>query len=1299
LKAIEHKPNDDVILRALSDFGVVRRSLNPMLFDQYSNIQYLKDERNIPNIENRKNIVIEKLKLSVTFRDNILYIFSYLLHGRENELTEEQYTSLQTLYEFLKKKMIYMYNLLPILSKLDTTDKNQQTSIILLSLAKNLPSYIQCTAKYLANEIELKRIDLNVLLKPTAFETFNYLANIDLDTISKGKIKNEEMIGYDKYSNVTEKALGPAFVKLLYNLQTRKQPLSQELFGLILINLPNPSDDPVLEENIRYLYDLTKNNVIDHKIWNSIGRDPVGKDAYTLVFSVLTKILNSNVPIVIKNAAGYVYHHLKLVTVPTYVNSNFKYMNHLLEKDIDIGMLLSAIIPQEFDPDAVRMKDHLLTYFMRNYRNEDMNKILKGFNKFAYNDPLDLLLAFLTRLTTRVPSFPNINLHMLQQPATALLTAVIMKRYSRIFTPFVSPEVDVLILLESLKIPDVNPALQSTVDSIKFELVAQPQISVLLSTLIPTEKDKCLTPKQCLINTFQQIQKLQHNIPVTLTTKIQNVVYILKTTSQHPKQSYPTQYSIKPVDVNLYLDRDRDRESPIAVAIETDNVYTNVPSGINGVPYVWNIDKYISKIGPAVQDQFPVGTSWETGISTDIESAETKVVYNRPTIDQPHGTERKITKTKITRPKITETQVIEYVPTREHTSVQPLTLKPSTLISNVPSLTTYNPTQKPRRKEHTTRESIVEEYNSEVEYAPEHTPELIFHEQDESEQPSTSEEIEDQTPSEEITKEVTTKKSIKMITTTRTKPKPKLSQKIEKKTNNENVTSAIVLPPNIETDQPLKVQLSISGVPVVITGDDHTTEPEIILPEIKKLLKSPDINNLMQDTDSPIVIQVLQPLSTIFGKNYVKKILKDVDTKLYPTNIALLSAILKKAITYPEVTKNPHLMNLIHKYIVTIEYVSPTILLPIVVSSKRLVSDVVYTTFNPDDPLTHGKLSESPPDEPLSDSVTIPLVNPKILLQSINPSNPYADLLPTLDKEDALAITIQPLKMILTSSKILEILGPDFQPLVYPNKGALLITLLYKLQKSKAIQSNLKLKSLIDTYIQAIEISSMSVQVSEDNLVKMMSETTGQWQPELTSLISALPTAKNDVEVTMIEEIEQFLDNPTLLEKLHIAKPPLTMSRGDLLHKIILSALSGTIRHEKRLLKALRYYKDKVEFTETGALPIMWMWVETYVVKAEVQLGNMIQETVNFNQLTYKEKLAYNDLITYLAQNPNLLQDNEDFDFEKYKTQGQFVRGLFKHLLKKPQVNDKIKKNIQMILPRVTQIGAGAIAMPSLPGF
>ena len=1309
MKAIEYKPSNDVLLHSLSDFGVVRRSLNPMtLFGQYSYEYQLISDQNVSNGKIKKNAVIENLKLSVTFRDNILYIFSYLLYGRENNLTEEQHTSLEMLYEFLKKKMVYMYNLLPILPKLDITDKNQQTRIVLLSLIKNLPFYIQCTAKYLANEIEWNRIDLNTLLKSTKSETFDYLADIDLNTLSTNRIRNEEMIGYDGNSNITQKALGPVFVKLIYNLQTKKLSLSQELFGLILINLPNLSEDPVLEENVRYLYDLTRNNIIDSNNWDSIRKNSIGNNAYTLVFSILTKILNSNVQMVVKDSTSYIYHHLKIITIPTYLDSNLKYMHHLLEKDIDIGLLLSAVIPQEFDEDTIRMKDRLLMYFIRNYRN-DMTKILKGFNKFAYNDPLDLLLAFLTRLINRVLSSPNTN--SVQQLASALLSAIFMKKYSRIFTPFVSPEIDVLILLESVQISDVDQVLQSTVDSIKLELISKPKLSVLLSTLIPTEKEKCETPKQCLMNTFQQVSKLQNNISLTLTTKIQNVAYILKTTSQPQqlKESRTIQYSIKPVDVNLYLNQDR--KNPIAVTIKTDNMYTNnVPSGnINGVSYVWNLDKYVNKTDPAVQNELQLETVGETGIATEIDFTEPKMVS--PMIDQMHITETKIPKlkvtlSKITQPKFTQKHITEHEPTRERISNRPLTLKPSlTLISDVPSLGTYYPTQKPRKMQprysaFIPTDRVVDDSNIIEEYINIPSSKIIY---GKKKLPNASKESEDQTSlSEEITKEVTTKKS------TKTKPrvikhiKSQLLDSIEKKVHSENVvSSAIVLPPSIETDQPLRVYLYLfnSNVPIATTSDDYNTmEPEVILPDIKELLKPPNIDKFMQSSDSPIVTQVLQPLSIIFGKNYIKKILKNVNIKHYPTNIALLSAILKEAITYPEVTQNSQLTNVINQYIVSIEYVSPTILLPVIVSSKKLLSNIIYSTFNPDD-LTQGTISENPPDESLPDSITVPLVNPKILLESINPSNPYVDLLPTLEKGDIFAKTIQPIRMIFTFKKIAEILGPDFQPLVYPNKITLLITLLHKLQKSKIIQANVKLKSAIDFYLQAFELPSINIQISEDRFVNMKSETTGQWLPELTSLISALPTPETDTETTMMEEIEQYLDDSTLLEKLNIAKPPVTMSRGELLHKIIRISLSGTINIDKSVLKAFRYYKDKVEFTDLGALPIMWMWVDTYVFKAEIELGDMIQKTVNFDQLSYKEKLAYNDVITYLIQNPNLLQDNEDFNFEKYKTQGQFVKGLFTYLLMKSEINNKIKKNIKMILSHVTETGAGAVAMPNLFGF
>ncbi|KAM0731872.1 hypothetical protein ACS0PU_001414 [Formica fusca] len=1377
-KVIRHKiqeTNSSDVLGTLSDFGVVRRSLSPVMIKKYS-IYFPKDKSYLSKNDVKLRNVIEKLKTSVILRDNILYIFSYLLHGLESGLTEEQYSSLQILHEFLKKKKIYVYNLLPILSTLNTADKNRQTIMILLLLIENLPTYIQCTARFLANEIEQERLNLNKLLSKTTSETFNYLVNIDLGILkNKIKIDDDEMKGYDKYSNITQKALGPVFVKLLYNLHTHKLPLSQELFGLILVNLPNPNDDPVLEENIRYIYDLTKSNAIDHRNWDLIGKNPDSSDAYTLVFSVLSKILISDVNMVVKNAAVYVYHHLKVVMTPTYDNPNMMYLRHLVKHDIDIGMLLSAIVPHEFGPDAISLKNSLVMYFQyRIYRYKDMSEIFNGFNKFAYRDPLDLLIAYLTRLVNHIPSHPSINLQMIQESAAALLSILIIKKSTRTFTPFVSPEIDILILIESLKIPDVDPTFQPTLDSIKSELIAQPQLSVLVSTLLPTKKYNCLVPIQCLMSVFQKIHKLRNNLPMSLLTNIQNILYILKTRLTHQLQRYfKPQFSFYLPAVETDIMRNYENIPYFNVSNyeirETENGQ-KVPNSLYESLYGWNLNNYynmtsflpaglgntreqtteknkqmgniihlkptktkvespttaqaIEHLKPSkpsrenLSDQLSISSLATTSIYYDSEITDNKpsqkpekkqsrqltsvtpnIIEDQFDVGSSNIKEEEISPQRRTSEK-SESQTYPIYPIKE-TDKDITTKEPIRLVTTIRKIKTTSFPQKMSNigKLTTTTTTILPNIELNVTEKPESNAGISHIKEEEIlSQPNTSEENESQTYSpEDVKKDVTTKPT-QPTTTIRKTTKGETS--IPEKTTNdvpENVTT-IILPPSIEVNEPLKIQLSESGVPVVMPDDRNKTVPGLVIPQITELLKPVNLNDFFSNDDTPIVTQILQPLSFIFGKNYIKKILQDEDINVYSTNIALLLALLKKATTYQQVTTNTNLMNLIQKYIFTIEYVSPTILLPIVVSSKNLVSKVVYSTFSVQN-LTHSAISEKPPVKALPDTVTIPLVNPKIWLQSINPSNPYADLLPTLEEENAFAKIIQPLKNILTSKKVVEILGPDFQPLVYPNKGTLLIALLRKLRKTKTIQSDSELKSLINMYIYAIEIPSMNIQVSEDNLVKMMSETTGQWQPELTSLIVALPTAKNIIESAMLHQIEKLLVDPTVLEKLHITKPPSTMSRGELLHKIILSALSRKTNLKKQVLKAFKYYKDKVEFTDMGALPIMWMWVETYVVKTEINLGSMIQQTVNFNKLTYKEKIAYNDLITYLAQNPNLLQDNEDFDFQKYKTQGQFIKGLFKHLLRKRQINNKIKKNIQKLFSRVILTGPGAIVIPSFSGF
>lgn len=69
-------------------------------------------------------------------------------------------------------------------------------------------------------------------------------------------------------------------------------------------------------------------------------------------------------------------------------------------------------------------------------------------------------------------------------------------------------------------------------------------------------------------------------------------------TTQRQPQSFPMQYSTIATNVNLY---NTGHENPVIVVTETDSAHAhNVPTGLGGSLYVWNVDKYISGTGPAL---------------------------------------------------------------------------------------------------------------------------------------------------------------------------------------------------------------------------------------------------------------------------------------------------------------------------------------------------------------------------------------------------------------------------------------------------------------------------------------------------------------------------------------------------------------------------------------------------------------------------------------------------------------------------------------------------------------------------
>ncbi|KAH0952813.1 hypothetical protein HN011_000413, partial [Eciton burchellii] len=1303
-----------VLYHPLSDYDIVQSSLDSTFHEKQSFL----------NFASRKKIIIENLKLSVTFRDNMLYIFAYLLHGRENGLTEEQYTSLQMLYDVLRKKMVPMYNMLSILSKLQNRDKSYQTRLIFMSLSKNLPSYLQCTATFLAQEIQLGRLDISALIpSPGPIGTFNYFTNINPSMIHSSELQffsSVEYTRYDSFSNSTHRYLGSLYVRLLHEVYSSGILMPQELFGLILINLPNPKGDPILEEHIRYVYDMTKNNLIVN--WDSICQGIIHQDIYTTISYGLSGILGSaNVDITMKKAVIYIYNHLKPVS-PTHANPYFEYTYNLVKMDIDVGLLLSAIVPQEFDTETIRMKDRLLLYFMHNYKNKELDHIMAGFNKYIYEDPLDLLIAFLTRITDRAP----VAAHDILEPATALLPALIMKKYMRRFTPFVSSEIDILILLESLKNPDINPTFSWVADSTIQELILHPQSSLLLNNLIPTDKGKCITPKQCLTTIMMEVPKIQINIPTALIKIIQNIVHILKLSVPH-QPSYP----ISGIEMH---------ETQTPIIIEVGHVPTYLPQP--AVPHMWNMHEYIGEAN-AMRENLPSPTlEWQENYSPihgimdsrekqSFASSHQSFASSHQSLASSHQSERQFhLSEKPATMNISLATTTSFVPFRQQ--IQIAKQKKPYDIMNIIQETAPTDTSEISGGVHVSGGGGVHVSGGGGEIRRSTIP-VIFttrrpriHGKFESKfniknqyerlnvqkisviptrKPMQSHKI-TMIQKMPVVMSSESSESVEMVKIQHSTRRPKTKFSAIKQTAQVIKSSMIektrekvpMLPPSIKPDQPLVVQLSNSGVPVVMSNNSASISGSIssglVLPGITELLKTPNMENLFENAPEPIVEEVLQPLSVIFGKNYIRNILKDVDSNVYPTNIALLLALFKKVKNLPQMTQNPELSSLIRKYISTIEYISPMILLPIVTSLKHLTSTVVYSTFNPHD-TTECYINNSPPEDGSMNTVTIPLVNPNTWLESINPINPYEGLIPDLPENEPFAVTLRPLKSIMTIKRITELLGPDFQPLAYPNKGALLITLLHKLRTTKEIQSNQFLKVLIDNYILAIELPSMHTQISKDSLMNIMSESKGHWQPELTSLISALPSPKNRQEITMIELIESFFSDHNILKKLHIEIPSSSMSRGEFLFKIIQNILSAGMHLDAQLLNAFRYYRNRVEFTDMGALPIMWVWVEVYVVQAHVQLGKMIQQTLDFNKLTYKEKLAYNDVISYLAENSHLLQDNQDFDFENYKTQGEFVKALFRYIMRKPQVSKKIKKHIKMLLVHVAMTGAGAVVLPS----
>lgn len=459
------------------------------------NIQWLIDDTT-------RNVLETKLWASSILRDNMVTVFGYLLNIPNNPLPSELYTSLFYIYTDIRYRRVHTLEIVPILNELAYVNVQSQFIVMFTMLRKHSSVYLHSGCELWIRMLRRGHIDLESILRPGGEPLIvDFLAGIDpsvLPTLKETVEFHPDIV--KQISPISEQLVGRTLSCIFSAIANEAMPLSQSLFALLLLHRPNDEVVPHREETERYLVDVLRLNNVHNwdEILNSI-RVNLKDGPYVVARAVLAKISEmSDVDELIRDKARYVLQYLGFPT-GTYANPQYILSSKMLSKPtIDVLLLLKAITWNEYPRDVVDIRQRLEFYIRKGFI--DVEYVIKGFNRFDHTKPVDVLIAFLTRIECRLPKLP----HEIISSVKYLKQYLVFKKYLCSFNPKVP---NYLIDVETLVNSFGGPNIPQSVTDIVIQLGKYlPNENIPWTSITGTISiEACSQPRQCILTIFKAI--------------------------------------------------------------------------------------------------------------------------------------------------------------------------------------------------------------------------------------------------------------------------------------------------------------------------------------------------------------------------------------------------------------------------------------------------------------------------------------------------------------------------------------------------------------------------------------------------------------------------------------------------------------------------------------------------------------------------------------------------------------------------------------------------------------------------
>ncbi|XP_057325125.1 uncharacterized protein LOC130667514 [Microplitis mediator] len=345
---------------------------------------------------------------AATIRDNILAFVSYLLHQTTHKFSDDAESSLIIIYEEIRKNNLRIMDFLPLTNNIPRLHGAGQFAKLFLNLQYIMPLFCKSALQVLANtmlklkesEDKYNQDDIyihsenNVKIK---FHEIDIYADIGLHILPLLRITYAgKDFHVDKHVN---KSLGHEFAIMFVMIQRGKLPLTQPILAALLINMRFDDLSPRESEDLKFLIDILRNNKVNKWSPNFIGSSHLD-NPYDLVESTFKSIANhpdvnallSDIANDLQNRVHSTPHTHETKLMEPFFNT----------EELNITLLFEVTKSSLPTNTNVKRLQELVENGTIN-----MFYALKGFVRYNYNTPKNLIIAFFQRLKMRAPSHPN----------------------------------------------------------------------------------------------------------------------------------------------------------------------------------------------------------------------------------------------------------------------------------------------------------------------------------------------------------------------------------------------------------------------------------------------------------------------------------------------------------------------------------------------------------------------------------------------------------------------------------------------------------------------------------------------------------------------------------------------------------------------------------------------------------------------------------------------------------------------------------------------------------------------------